>query len=452
MHEAVCVTDEDDKIIIYNSEAEKIDGYKRENVIGKKEEEVYDSPDYLFSHKVTYKVKRTGKSIIEQPSEYPLSRDRNIKILYSSYPFYYKGRLSAVYNIYRNIDQIGEFIATTLEMQKKFMKEQNSNQIRARYFLDDIIGESAEMRKTISVARKTALHDSPVLIVGETGTGKELYAQGIHNAGFSSKGPFTPVNCAAIPETLLESVLFGTKKGAFTGAEDIPGLFEQAEGGSIFLDEINSMPLVLQPKLLRVLQDKLVRRIGSSREIPINCRIISATNIDPLAKGNETNIRPDLFYRLATIIIKIPPLRKRQQDIKALAKHFIEKCNIKYDLFIKDISDEVLSLFTGYNWPGNVRELENVIEGTMCLAGKNIKVFSEDLLPTYFKSKLYSTKNQLVDSVYQGTLKNALQEFEKNMIISTLQKHNGNVTQAAKELGILRQNLHYRIGKYGIKR
>lgn len=452
MHEAVCATNEHDVLIVYNREAEKIEDQKKENVIGKKEIEVFTSPDYLFDEKVTNKVKITGKPIIEQPFEYTLSNGQSVKIIYNSYPFYYNGKLCAVYNIFRNINQIGEFIAITLEMQKKFIREEKEAQSGAKFFLEDIIGKNKKMRETVSLARKVALHDLPVLIVGETGTGKELYAHGIHNASLFSKGPFVPINCAAIPASIMESVLFGSKKGAFTGAVEMPGLFEQAEGGTIFLDEINSMPLNLQPKLLRVLQDKVVRRIGSKREIPVNCRIISASNDDPLAGGFEKILRPDLYYRLAAVTIHIPALRERQDDIRILSEYFVRKYCKEFGMFINSISSDVLEMLNNYPWPGNVRELENVIGGSMFAAKKEDRILNKDLLPSYFLIKLSSNKHRqdISASSYTGTLRSALLEFEKNMLISALQKHKGNVTKAAQELGILRQNLHYRIKRFDI--
>jgi arginine utilization regulatory protein len=446
IHESVFVINEKSIITLYNHETERIEGMKKEDVIGNNENEVY--PNYVWSDEVTNKIKKTGKPIIEQPYKYTLPDGRNVDIIFSTFPFYYHGQIAAIYTIARNINQISEFIAYTLEIQKKSIKIDHTN---AAYLLDDIIGISSKHRETIASARKVSGHNSPILIIGETGTGKELFAHGIHNASLYSKGPFIPVNCAAIPETLLESLLLGTVKGAFTGAADMPGLFEQAEGGTIFLDEINSMLSSLQAKLLRVLQDKVVRRIGSKFEVTINCRIISATNIDPFVAVQEHTIRPDLIFRLATVAINVPPLRERKEDIKVLTKHFIKKYNAKFGLFIKDISPELETLFQQYDWPGNIRELENIIESALNFVEIEEKVLVLNHLPEYFRLRLLnSIHNQYAIPNAKGTLRSILLDVEKNVIINTLQKNNGNITKTAEELGVLRQNLHYRIRRLKI--
>lgn len=453
IHESVFVTDEADKVIIYNHETEKIEGMKREDVLGKTELEVYTSPEYFFYKEVVCKVKKTGKPVIEQPYQYALPNGRKINMIFSTFPFAHEGKIAAVYTIARNMNQIADFLATTLEMQKKFMKEEKSHLVGAKYFLEDIVGDNHKITETVSLARKIASNCSPVLIVGDTGTGKELFAHGIHNASLYSEGPLVPVNCAAIPETLLESILLGTVKGAFTGAVESPGLFEQAEGGTIFLDEINSMPAQLQAKLLRVLQDKVVRRIGSKEEIPVNCRIISAINKDPFAAVNEKLIRSDLFYRLAAVTINIPPLRERKDDIKIFALHFIEKFNIKFGLFIKVISDDLINVLQQYNWPGNVRELENVIEGAMNLVKIGEETLEPDHLPEYYKRRLLKAgENTASINIEGGTLNSALLEIEIKKIQDTLRKNKGNISKTAQELGISRQNLHYKIRTFGIQK
>ncbi len=451
IHESVFVVDEKSTVTLYNRETERIEGMNKKDVLGKAENEVY--PDYAWSEDVTNRVIKTGKPIIEQPYKYSLPGGRKVDIIFSTFPFYYQGKLAAIYTIARNMNQIGEFIAYTLEMQKKSIKDDHHHHHHngATYLLDDIVGASVKHRETVLSARKISGHNSPVLIIGETGTGKELFAHGIHNASLYSKGPFVPINCAAIPETLLESLLFGTVKGAFTGAVDMPGLFEQAEDGTIFLDEINSMQSPLQAKLLRVLQDKVVRRIGSKGEIPINCRIISATNVDPFISVKEPVIRPDLLFRLATVAINIPPLRERKEDIQVLTRHFIKKYNAKFGLFINNISPELETLFNRYDWPGNIRELENIIESALNFVEIEEKVLALGHLPEYFRSRLLNaTHNQQAVPNIKGTLRTTLMEVEKNIIVAALQKNEGNVTKTAEDLGVLRQNLHYRIRRFKI--
>jgi len=457
IHEGVYAINEKGEIILYNNQVEKIEGMKRSDVLGKTEQDAYSfSKESIFSASVRKKVLETGKPIVEQTYSYNLPDGRKINLISSTYPFFYQDCIAAVFTIGHSPLSVGDFISKTLEMQKKLLREENTEHTGAKYFLEDIIGNSDKLQEAVSLAKKIALNNSPVLVVGDTGTGKELFAQGIHNASLFSKGPFLPVNCAAIPDTLLESVLFGTVKGAFTGSVDIPGLFEQAENGTIFLDEINSMPFPLQAKLLRVLQEKVVRRIGSKAEIPINCRIISASNTDPFKAVNnedEKIIRADLFFRLATVAISIPPLRDRKEDIEILTLHFIKKFNVKFGLFVKEISTDLLNIFEHYHWPGNVRELENIIESAMNFVEDKNKILKLNHLPSYFRERLCGHNPQYpVISVNKGNLRSTLLEVEKKIIQETLYKNNGNVSKAAEELGILRQNLHYKIRVFGLKR
>ena len=448
IHESVYVVNENDEIILYNSESEKMEGLNRKDLLGQKEDDVFAQP-YYFSDEVTKRILRTEKAMIEQPYWYYLNDGRKTNMIYSAFPFFYRGQIAAVYVIFRNMNQISDFIAITLEMQKKFNKEENNPLIGAMFLLDDIIGNST-IKKITTEARNIARRNSPVLIVGETGTGKELFAQGIHNASLHSKGPFIPINCAAIPDTLLESLLFGTVKGAFTGATETPGLFEQAEDGTIFLDEINSMSISLQAKLLRLLQDKSVRRLGSSAQIPLNCRIISATNMDPIEAIEKQLIRSDVYFRLATVTLNVPPLRERKEDISVLVMHFIKKCNIEFGLFINNISEELLSLFEQYYWPGNVRELENFIEGAMNFVQNKDRILKLHHLPEYFRERLFQRKDLQKSFIHNGTLQSVLSETEKTMIESILIQNKGNITKTSQELGISRQNLHHKLKALGI--
>ncbi len=456
IHEGVYATDEEGKIILYNREVEKTEGLKRSDVLGKKEADVYSYiRENNFQEAVTHQVMRTVKPLIEHHYKYHLPDGRRNDILINAYPFFYQEKLAGVYTIGRDVKTIGEFISNTLEMQKKLTKEENNPEHGkgARYLLDDIIGDSVEIKETVALARKVGGHSSPILIAGETGTGKELFAQGIHNASLYAKGPFVPVNCAAIPDTLLESILFGTVKGAFTGAVDIPGLFEQAEDGTIFLDELNSMPFSLQAKLLRVLQDKVVRRIGSKKEVPINTRIISATNLDPFVAVQEQVIRSDLFFRLATVTIDIPPLRERKGDIQVLSLYFIRKFNDKFGLFVQKISPDLIKLLEHYYWPGNVRELENIIESAMNFVEHQEEELDMKHLPMYFQERLLKTKgiSKYIPGI-KGTLRSNLLEYEKSMILDALLRNNWNITRTAKELGILRQNLQHKIKTFNLKK
>jgi arginine utilization regulatory protein len=284
------------------------------------------------------------------------------------------------------------------------------------------------------------------MIGGSTGTGKELFVQAIHYASNRKDKPFIAQNCAALPSTLLESMLFGSVKGSFTGAENRPGLFELADGGTLFLDEINSMPLELQAKLLRVIQNNNIRRVGATKTIDVDVRIIAAfnSNIDDILSSGQ--MRKDLFYRLNVIMLLIPDLKERKEDIPLLLDFFIKKYNKEKNKFIKRVSDEVIKIFMEYDWPGNVRELEHTIEGITSIY--DVDILREEHLPYQFKSLKSSPNQIIVDEI--KPMKEALLETEKKLIISALKNTNNNISKAAKLLKLPRQTLQYRIKKLGI--
>ncbi|MFN4131446.1 MAG: sigma-54-dependent transcriptional regulator [Caldimicrobium sp.] len=310
--------------------------------------------------------------------------------------------------------------------------------------LEGIIAESPAMKKVLALVNKIAETQAPVLITGESGTGKEVIAKLIHQLSPRAEGPFIKINCAAIPETLLEAELFGYEKGAFTGATySKPGLFELAEGGSLFLDEIAEMPTSLQAKLLRVLQDNTFRRLGALKELKVNFRLITATNRDLNKMIQEGLFREDLFWRLNVINIHLPPLRERKEDILPLTQHFIEKFNQKYGKSIKGISQEALMALYSHNFPGNVRELENRIERGIILAEGEILTreeigFTEDL----------SKKEPLLEALLTLPLEEAVEALEKKRIKEALEKAKGVKVKAAEMLGITERMLRYKMEKY----
>ena len=306
------------------------------------------------------------------------------------------------------------------------------------------------------------------MIYGETGTGKELFAQSIHNASSFVSGPFVPINCAAIPENLLESMLFGTVKGAFTGAVDTPGLFEKAEGGSIFLDEINSMPIMLQAKLLRALQEKEVQRIGDTKIRKINCRIISATNKLPSEAIQDNELREDLYYRLSTGMVWLPNLRERGDDIDLLINYYIERSNEEQDANIVATSQELRQLLHAYFWPGNVRELANVIESAMNMTADGETTLDVRHLPTYLKqhfSEEISNIPQAQDIFYlrneerkhdtpyislYSDINTMVDSYEKEILLFAIAAAKGNISRCARKLGISSQSLTVKLKKYNI--
>jgi PAS domain S-box-containing protein len=319
---------------------------------------------------------------------------------------------------------------------------------KAKFTFEDLIGRNKEFIKAITMAKKVANSSVKVLLEGKTGTGKELFAQAIHNLSSRRNKPLVAINCAAIPLELMESELFGYEEGAFTGARrgGLLGKIELAEGGTFFLDEISSMPLVLQGKLLRVLETGVITRIGGRREIVTDVRIISATNKDLLEELRKGNFREDLFYRINLVTIKIPPLRERGDDISLLIEYFYNRKDGK-NLKIESIAeDKALQILLSYWWPGNIRELENVIERALLFSsGDKIKVKD---LPPY----LMQIINKEADLNLSGGEIKKLEELEKESIIKALKISDGNITLASQQLGIARNTFYVKMKKHGISR
>lgn len=318
---------------------------------------------------------------------------------------------------------------------------------RARYVFEDIIGESTSIKRIISNARRIASSPSTILIEGESGTGKEVLAQAIHNASDRRDNSFVAINCGAIPKNLIESELFGYEDGAFTGAKrgGIPGKFELANGGTLFLDEIGEMPLDMQVNLLRVLQEGSVTRIGSSRNVPIDVRIIAATNKELGKEIEKGTFRRDLYYRLSVIPICLPSLREREKDIMLLFNHFLSMKAEKLRKKVPRISDEIYSNILTYKWPGNIREIENFVENIVNLDGN-----------TTFDIK---NKQAVIDVITNGVNESSheeeyicsLEELEKRAIIASLKKFDGNITKVAKVLGVSRNTLYIKMKKYNFE-
>ena len=314
--------------------------------------------------------------------------------------------------------------------------------VREDYSFHQILGKSKPMREVFDLIRRVADSQTNVLITGESGTGKELAAKAIHFNSDRRSGPFVPVNCAAIPEALLESELFGHMKGAFTDAKgDKRGLFEEAHGGTLFLDEISELPLMLQAKILRAIQEKEVRRVGANRAVAVDTRIIAATNLALVDEVKAKRFREDLYYRLNVIEIRMPPLRERREDIPLLVDAFLKKCAEAGRKTVKGLAESALALLMDYPWPGNVRELENVIERAVTLArGEN--VMPEDLPAAIHGSR---GDRKVIDDAADKTL--PLEDVEKEYILRILDKTGGNKYQAAQLLGIDRKTLYRKLGE-----
>lgn len=325
---------------------------------------------------------------------------------------------------------------------------------RAIYSIDDIHTCDSGMIEMKERLIRFAQSDLPVMIYGETGTGKELVAHAIHQNSNRSNRPFVAQNCASIPANLIESILFGTSKGAFTGAVDNIGLLEMANGGTLFLDEINSMPRELQPKVLRVIQDGTFRRVGGKELQHVDVRIISSTN-EPLEEiVNQGKLRMDLYYRLAVLVLEIPPLRERKQDIPLLTNLFIGKYNTMFRKKIHKVTKQVLDEFQNYPWRGNVRELDSVIAAAVCMVKDSEAVLEyrhvANRLKTFEMEKEFMPPKEESVIVEDASLSELVESFEKSLIESALNEAEGNITKAASKLNIPRQTLSRKVKEYGL--
>jgi len=336
----------------------------------------------------------------------------------------------------------------TLEIENRALKKE----LKKEYSFQSIIGNSEAMHRIYDLIRRVSQSPTNVLITGESGTGKEVVAKAIHYNGPLKDKPFITVNCGAIPESLMESEMFGHKKGSFTGAvADKAGLFEAADGGSLFLDEVGELPLSIQVKLLRAIQERVIRRVGATDDRKVEVRIIAATNRRLEDMTKEGGFREDLYYRLNVININMPPLRDRKEDVGLLARFFLKKYADRFDKPIISISDEALVMLEKYDYPGNVRELENIIERTVALEGGST-VLPESLPPfvnTPSGRKLASSNE--IEVTDEGVdLEKVVGQIEKELLIKAIHRANGVKKKAAKLLGITFRSMRYRVDKYGL--
>ncbi|MBB6448567.1 arginine utilization regulatory protein [Geomicrobium halophilum] len=378
---------------------------------------------------------KDGRSIENKKQTYFNNKGEVITTINHTYPFVQDGEVMAAAEVAKDVSQM-----------ERILRDKRTNDEGSRYQFQDLLGESQAFTEVVEQAQRAARTSSSVLIIGETGTGKELFAQSIHHQSNREKKPFITQNCAALPESLVEGILFGTAKGAFTGAVDRPGLFEQAHGGTLLLDEINALPIHLQPKLLRVLQEKKVARVGEAKERPFDVRFMATMNEDPIEAIADGRLRKDLYYRLSVVSLFIPPLRERYEDAKMLAHFFLRKYNNRFHLKVDRFSEDAIEALEGYHWPGNVRELEHVIEGAM-----NFFTDETVLDLTHLPRYLQTGSDSEVTSIQlqkEESLPERLAIIEKDMIHQAIEQSNGNVTQAAKILGISRQRLQYKLEKY----
>ncbi len=430
MRDGLMVVDFDGNILFFNKAAEEITGYSKNEIIGK--------PCTLLDSDTCVILTEAG-------------RQRSCDLFTKGSICNKRCRMRAhngraVYLLKNAVvlrDSSGEIVGaveTMTDITSLYMKEleleELKRELRKDYWFMGLLGKSQPMQDLYEQIRNAAASEAPVLICGESGTGKNLAAHAIHSLSRRKDGPFISMNCASLNEHLLESELFGHKKGSFTGAiSDRVGRFEAAHNGTIFLDEIGDMPSIMQAKLLKVVEEKVVERVGENRSIPVNVRLISATNHDLQRLVSQEKFREDLFYRINSIFIKIPPLRERAEDIPVLAFHYLKKISVVNNKEIKRISAHALDLLENYNWPGNVRQLINALEHcTITCRGDTIE--ASDLPDYILQTKKADTNNSLND---------------REKIRSALTLFKGNKTLTAKHLGISRVTLWKKIKDLAIE-
>lgn len=442
--EAIHVVNTKGITIFYNEVAAKHDGLDIKEVIGKPLLSVFPSLNEQSS--TLLKVIETKKPIYNETQSFVNLHGRKIETVNTTLPIFVQGNLIGAVEIAKDYSRIKQLSERLVEIHKS-LKHRSGKTLKqqAVYTFSDLLSNNKNFEQIKQKAEKLAKSDSPILVYGESGTGKELFVQSIHNASNRSAGPFIAQNCAAIPENLLESILFGTSKGSYTGAVDRPGLFELANGGTLFLDELNSMPIDLQAKLLRVLEDGAVRRVGSTNVVSVNVRVISAMNVYPGDAMVKNQLRTDLFYRLNVLTFELMPLRKRKEDILYLSQIFIGHYNKKLRKHITGLDNKVRAVFIGHQWPGNVRELKHTIEYMMNVCEG--PVLSEYDLPVMLKQ--ITPMDEIIKPVRSNSfiLREQLMEFERELIKDALEVCNGNIQKAAALLDIPRQTLQYKLKK-----
>lgn len=457
LDEGICVINEDKKILFYNKKIGEINSREPDFIKNKFIFEAF--PNLEEENSKLLKTLRLEKPLNHRETHFTDS-GKEMTILSETYPLSTGNRKIGAVEILKDITKQKQLEETIRLLNNdndtSFQHKQSSN--NTRYSFKDIIFTSREMGRIVEQAKKISRFSSNVLIVGETGTGKELFAQSIHNESPRKNETFIAQNCAAIPENLLEGLLFGTTTGSFTGAVNRAGIFEQAHKGTLLLDEINSIGLDLQAKLLRVLQEKRVRRLGSDKEVDFDVRVISTMNEDPLEAIKNGRLREDLYYRISVVNLNIKPLRKRKIDITALVEHFIHKHSKALGIDVNGVEDNVMEFFLNFSWPGNSRQLEHTIEGALNLMYDEKRI-TFDHLSDSFQQQIIDDYNQNESTlaptpIFEShlPLNERLELIETKFIKEALEEADGNITEASKALGISRQNLNYKLKKYNIVR
>lgn len=434
----VVIVNDKGEIIYFTTNNLPIYDLALENTMGRKVTSLYKNLDNNNSSMIA--SIKTGKSFTNLKQGLKTQNDNLVYQIGSTYPLMEGNKIIGAIEFADIVNENSNSMYNRL-----YRRDISYKQNGTCYTIDDIITKNAKMLDIKEKIRRVSKTESTVLIQGNTGTGKELVAHSIHNCSNRREGPFISQNCGAIPDNLLEGILFGTTKGSFTSAEEKEGLFELAKGGTLFLDEINSLSPVSQVKLLKAIEEKRIRRIGGTQDIPLDIRIIVATNenLEELIKIGR--MREDLYYRLSVVQIVLPELIARKDDIELLANYYIERYNQELGYNVKPISNELLSVFEKYHWPGNIRELKNIIEGGFNTIIRN-ELTIKDVPKRILESQNTNPIKVLETSGYD--LKSYLENHEKNIIMEAYKAHQNNLSLTAKSLKISKQLLKYKIDKY----
>jgi PAS domain S-box-containing protein len=449
--EGVIAVDRPESVALFNPAAEAWTGWKAEEAIGQPLHAVFPMVDSVTGDEVETPLWRVlAEGTVEEVGNGALLRDRNGE------------KRPVTGSLAPKRDHRGEITGAVLVFGRA-ANEEGVVRRRPLERLDDgvvdlgdfkMVAASHSMKQVLRFARRVAESEvSTILLEGESGTGKDVFAQFIHHFGRRREGPFVAINCAAIPETLLESELFGYEKGAFTDARaPKAGILEIASGGTIFLDEVGEMPLVLQAKLLRVLEEQAFRRLGGVRDIQVDVRVVAATNRKLTEAIDQGKFRLDLYYRLNVIQVLLPPLRDRKEDVVPLAESFVRHYNSKFKRKVEGLSHGAAATLLAYDWPGNVRELRNVIERAMVLEESDwIQASSLQMAPVSFDASIQATLARPSESKGEEKFDVSLEEAEKSLLIKALERAEGNQTRAAVLLGITRDTLRYKIKKFNLR-
>ncbi|WP_245808807.1 sigma-54 interaction domain-containing protein [Shouchella patagoniensis] len=438
-NDAISVVDEKGTGLMINPAYTKMTGLLPEQIVGKPA-----TTDISEGESIHMQVLQTERPV--RGARLKLG-PRKQDVVVNVAPVVVDGHLKGSVGVIHDVSELNKITSQLRQAKRKLAS------LEANYSFDDIVGSSEGMSLAINQAKLGAETSLPILLLGETGTGKELFAHAIHNESERRKQPFVRVNCAALTESLLESELFGYEQGAFSGAlrTGKKGLFEEAAGGSIFLDEVGELSQSTQAKLLRVLQEKEIVRVGGTKPIAMDVRVIAATNVDLYAALHEKRFREDLYYRLNKLPIRIPPLRERINDLAPLATYLIQKLNQDFGRNIQSISKLVLSDFQEYDWPGNVRELENVLARAMIYMNLGATELQNVPLPVKKSKNIGSEEIEVNKELFKSNLSEYLAERERDYIHAVLTETKGIKTEAAKRLGISVRSLYYKMEKHQLE-